>query len=224
LTFDYASKAQQQSTDPKDGLWSIDNSRRKINRGISITHPLPSRGDQSTFAPTDWKEIKDSSKRPIIRGIALDPIRDIEGEDQGDLYVVCRGGGLCSSIEVRKIGTKESLVHIYPKCVPIGIAFDPAGQSLWILADQGLERKPYLIEKRLIGSTPQERLESIAAPTTNIRELVVQGRPVALAVTSNGIWVLSNTVIEDHGRTTFVPHVARFPRVVSATSSSGGRP
>ena len=207
MAFDYKTAPGSNLDDTATRLWSINENRSAINRGIVTDVTGPNTGGVPGFAPTEGREISDIYHRSKITGFALDPIRDTS---QTEYYVACRAGGLCSTIEVIRRDNSHTIARIYPGCEPIGIAIDPLGRSLWILANRGPDSTPGLLERRLDASTPVARLRSASGPTKTIRELNIRGRPVAIAATENSVWVLSNVMVLENGEPSEHAFVSEF--------------
>jgi hypothetical protein len=168
-------------------LWAIDRMSNQIIRGFAITGG-PS---NPTLVPSQRIGIGQVQlrHRPGIRGIAFDPTG--AGSEADDLVWVCRGGGLCSSVELWNL--KNGIVVVgrfFPKCEPIDITIDPEGRRLWILADNGPGNRTILLERKLTG-TPAERVASASGMTERFIALPSTFRPSAIAASRDAVWVLT---------------------------------
>ncbi len=208
LAFDNIKGSTGQLADTKKYLWAIDGKRSWIFPGIKTKTSGGGQTDPHTFAPTKRVQIGHIKHQSKITGFALDPKRNPKTERV--IFVTCRGGGLCSTVEVRRPRKNdepdEILAQVYPGCEPMSIAIDPSGERLWILADNGPDRRAVLLERRIDGSTPRQRILSASGLTRSISALDVEGRPIAIAATKDSVWVLSNADVRTNG----TPSVASF--------------
>jgi hypothetical protein len=207
LAFDYRGSTGSGSGVTGTRLWSINKTRSKVNRGISTNMAGQDTGGLPGFAPTEGKTITDRPHRSKINGFFVDPKRP---NPEAEHYVVCRAGGLCSTIEVRRRSDDAILAQSYPGCEPMGMAIDPSGERLWILADRGPGIGPVLLERRLVDSPIADRFRSASGPTKTIRQVLIRGRAVAIAATENSVWVLSNGEVLANGVVSERAFVAEF--------------
>jgi hypothetical protein len=181
-------------------LWAVDQNRehprpirifRRVSGGPSPDQPL------RPFAKAKLPVI---SHRPTIRGIAIDSSRD--PSRRGRIVWICRGGGLCSTIEVYDLKRGEMLAHFFPRCEPEAITIDPDGRRLWILANNGPQRSMVIIERWLTGDEPSPG-PSVLETRRFLKLPPEIPRATAIAATRDAIWAL----VEDPRTSTTQPTV-----------------
>lgn len=169
-------------------VWSISSDRLRVSRLVLDAQA----GNGPSVRPTGGELSIEPSQRALrtITGFAPSPDHDDDGLPEA--FIICRGGGLCSTIEGRRRSDGELIFRFHPRCVPLNIAVAPDGNSLWILADNGPDAPAVLLERELRGSTTLERLRRAARPSERVYSVETKGRPSALAVSGGSIWVVSN--------------------------------
>jgi hypothetical protein len=133
-------------------------------------------------------------RRSEIRGIAVQ--LDRASMSALPLVWTCRGGGLCSTIEVWRLDGQlraELVADFFPRCEPIDIAIDPSGDRLWILADRGAGQRPMLIERRLSDHLGRRPWQVASGPSRRLVELDLPARAIAIAATPESVWVLTDS-------------------------------
>lgn len=159
------------------------------------------------------------ARRPEVRGVAL--YRFLLPNIQGEILGVCRGGGLCSSVEVYDLRARQLLTRFFPMCEPAGIAVDPDGRRFWLLADNGPGRGMVLIERHVRGLTVSGgHPHPSILDTRRFRVLERSIRGIAIAATGSSVWVLSERVDPSPRVSGAPPAVHEF--VVGALGGSPG--
>jgi hypothetical protein len=180
-------------------LWAVDQTPKRIQfiRGFRRPSGGPAVPDD-VLEPFAKARLPVMPLRPPIRGIALDSWRD--QSRRGRIVWICRGGGLCSTIEVYDLKRGEMLAHFFPRCEPEAITIDPDGRRLWILANNGPQRSMVIIERWLTGAIPGPSV----LETRRFLKLPPEiPRATAIAATGDAIWAL----VEDPRTSTTQPTV-----------------
>ena len=173
-------------------LWAIhrDRSQQQLIRGFRNPGSGPT-GPNPELQPLARADLPVLSNRPRITGMAVDSSRDTS--TIGDIVWVCRGGGLCSTIEVYDVRRREMLAQFFPRCEPKDIAIDPDGRRLWILADNGPARSMVLVERWLTSAFDNPRPTADALRTRRYLVLPPETpRATAIAATGSAVWALLN--------------------------------
>ena len=109
----------------------------------------------------------------------------------GEAPWICMRGGLCAAL-FRIDPATDSGVDLATSagCDPLGLAIDPAFQSLWMVAAGVRDQGAVLIERSLTG-----RRDLLGRPVSVLATKSVLGldpdvRPTAIAATGRAVWVL----------------------------------
>jgi hypothetical protein len=179
-------------------LWTIDSGRGNLIRGFTQGGPpgVP------TLSPSPGVPLVGLDRRSRITGLAIDPLGAGSLQFAGsDRFWTCRGGGLCSTIEIWNSTTGTVSAYFYPRCEPVDIAFDPSGTRLWILADNGPGR-PYLLFERELTGDGDDRVLSGGNLSKRIFRLPGTLRPTSLTASYDAVWVLTGPQDSASGRAT----------------------
>jgi len=179
-------------------LWTIDHGSDSLIRGFTVGGPPAS----PTLSPSAGVPLVGLDRRSRITGLAIDPLGAGSPQFAGsDRVWTCRGGGLCSTIEIWDTTTGTVVDYFYPRCEPVDIAFDPSGSRLWILADNGPSR-PYLLFERELTGDGDERVLSAGNLSKRTFRLPGTLRPISLTASDNAVWVLTGRQESASGRAT----------------------
>jgi hypothetical protein len=192
-------------------LWAVDQSQdqTRLIRGFRWPKQGQSAPD-SDLQPLSSVDLPELSHRPKIRGIAVDSTRD--SSTHGRIVWVCRGGGLCSTIEVYHVNRGEMLAQFFPRCEPESISIDPDGRRLWILANNGPDRSMVLVERWLTGKADEPIPEPSVLETRRYLELPPEfPRATAIAATGDAIWALVEGPRTSGKHPTVNVQLLRFP-------------
>lgn len=170
-------------------LWTVDQNPRHT-RPIRVFDRVSGRpSPDQLLRPFAKAKLPDGPHRPAITGIAIHSSKD--PSKRGPIVWICRGGGLCSSIEVYDLERRELLAHFFPRCEPVAIAIDPDGRRLWILADNGPDRSMVLVERWLTAGADEPIPQPSVLETRRFLELPPETpRATAIAATGDAIWAL----------------------------------
>lgn len=190
-------------------LWILDVSRHKLFSLAGRETPP----EESKIVPFRKRfpgiRIKPVTRRAEITGIATSR-KPGKNEDSRIIWT-CRGGGLCSTIEVVDPENKQTLAKFFPRCEPIDIAINPSGDRLWILADNGERRGAVLVERSLEVQEDRQPWEGARGKTLRLRSLPREIHPVSIVATDDSVWVITENSFDSKGLALDYPHLYQFP-------------
>ena len=190
-------------------LWILDTSKHKFFSVIGRDQFGQERQIGRIRKSLPVLRFKPKVRRAPITGMAI--FRKPGKEEDDTQLWVCRGGGLCSTIEVIDPENNGLLAKFFPRCEPIDIAIDPSGKRLWILADNGEDRGAVLIERSLEVQRGQHPWEVARAGTLGFRALPPEIRPVSIVATDDSVWVITEESHDSKEIKLGYPHLYQFP-------------
>jgi hypothetical protein len=187
----------------RNALWTFDANRNKPIPVFSGRDPGRRGG---SLVPGDAVDYDELPHRPEIRGIAF--YRVPHPRQDREILGLCRGGGLCSTIEIYDLRDMRLITRFFPRCEPVDIAVDPDGRRFWILADNGPDRGMVLFERHVTRALTENGYPHPSVlETRRFRVLPTDIRGAAIAATGEAVWVLSEHGDEGTGTDPQLPAV-----------------